>query len=188
MVQAQVGQDHRVFPLKTPDDILAVAYRVAVEGFHLVVVRVACHVDMPDVLGVLVEGVLGRILLLVGVSEVGRLVRDELLGDLPCHRLGLCEHRGHVVVALMPGHYLGQPEPRLRVEHCKEVAAVVLDLKVYFIRPPFLADPIGCVLRTYVNWDWLCRFGSLGYVCKTALVDFGALASLGDPCKPLFKK
>ena len=47
VAQAQAGQDRRVFPLEAPDDILAVAYRVAVEGFHLVVVRVLCHADVP---------------------------------------------------------------------------------------------------------------------------------------------
>ena len=39
--------DRRVFPLEAPDDILAVAYRVPVEGLHRVVVRVACHANVP---------------------------------------------------------------------------------------------------------------------------------------------
>ena len=85
IVQSEAGQDHRILPLEAAGRLLPQPNGVAVERLHLVVVRVACHVDVSDVLGILVEEVLGGVLLFVGVPEVCGAVRDwppwDLSGD-----------------------------------------------------------------------------------------------------------
>lgn len=71
VIETQAGEDRRILLLEAACRVLPQPDGVPVEGFHLVVVRAAHHVDVLDVLGVLVEEVLGRVLFLVRIVEVG---------------------------------------------------------------------------------------------------------------------
>ena len=102
VVDAEPRQYDRVLLLEAANDFLAVPDGVAVEGLHLVVVRVSGHVDVPDVLGVLVEGVLGRILLLVGMAEVSAPVQYQPPGDLARKLLCCLEYGATSSLPLCP--------------------------------------------------------------------------------------
>lgn len=107
--------------------------------------------DLVDVPGVFVEEVLGPVLLLPRMVEVGCFVGYQSRRHFACDLLCLGKHWRDIIVAFVLGHHLCYPVTGFRVEHREQIPAVALDTHVDFVGSPSLADlrayPVGVGLH-----------------------------------------